>query len=360
MRPVRQPDRLRLWLSRILFVAIAAVYLVFQFQGRSETNDATSTPSEGAFEVFFSEPDAPGAASKRGGVDVNLAEAIDAAEYSVDVAVLRMDLWSIRDALINAHRRGVEVRVVTESDYLGEDEIEDLIAAGIPVASDHQDALMHHKFTIIDSIDVWTGSMNYTVNGAYRHNNNLLHIHSREAAADYTREFEEMFEQNRYGYASQLDTPFPIINIDGIDAGIYFSPDDMVAFQVINALEQAQERIVFMVYTLTLDPIADVIIRQAEAGLRVEGVMETDQAGNLGSDLERMIAAGVDLRLDGNPDKMHHKVIIIDNRIVITGSYNFSQSAEDYNDENLVIIESEELAQAYLAEYERIWQAAAP
>jgi len=57
---------------------------------------------------------------------------------------------------------------------------------------------------------------------------------------------------------------------------------------------------------------------------------------------------------------MHHKVIIIDNRIVITGSYNFSQSAEDYNDENLVIIESEELAQAYLAEYERIWQAAAP
>lgn len=351
---------MRKGLSGFLFLLIAGLYAWFQFQSRLQPQSSPPAERHGAIEAYFSEPDAPEADSLRGGVDRYLVDAIEAAQYSVDVAVLRLDLWSIRDALISAHQRGVYVRVVTDQDYVGEDEIQDLMRTGIQVVTDNEDALMHHKFVVIDSIDVWTGSMNFTVNGAYRHNNNLVHIHSREAAEDYTREFEEMYEDGRFGAASRMDTPHPIFVVDGVEVEVYFSPDDMAALQIVDALENAQERIVFMAYTITLDAVADVLIERAEAGVDVMGVLDTDQVGNLGSDADRLLAAGVDLRLDGNPDKMHHKVFIIDDLIVITGSYNFSQSAESRNDENVVVLRSPVLAQRYLEEFSRIWDAAAP
>jgi len=354
-------SRLRTLLSGFLLVLTAGLFIWFQWQARPEAAPADSaSPSEGTIEVFFSDPDSPAASTLRGGVDVHLAEAIGNARYTVDVAVLRLDLWSIRDALIEAHQRGVIVRVVTDDGYAEEDEIIDLLQAGIDVVVDSSDALMHHKFTVIDSIDVWTGSMNYTLNGAYRHNNNLVHLHSREAAADYSREFDEMFEDGHFSASSVMDTPYPQISLDGVDVGIYFSPDDMAALQIVDALESATESIVFMAYSLTLDLIADTMLSRAAAGVIVEGVMEADQASNSGSDVERLIEGGVDLRLDGNMDKMHHKVIIIDGEIVITGSYNFSRSAEERNDENLLIIRSESLAAMYLAEYDRIRDQAAP
>lgn len=356
----RQAGTIRKVLSGFLFILIALVYGWFELGPRRQPETATPAASPGSLAVYFTDPDAPGASSLRGGVDQHLADAIAEAQYSVDVAVLRLDLWSIRDALIDAHHRGVEVRVVTDGDYVDEDEIQDLLRAGIDVVADTEDALMHHKFVVIDGIDVWTGSMNFTVNGAYRHNNNLLYVHSRDVAEDYAREFEEMYADGRFGAASRMDTPHPLVNIDGAQTEIYFSPDDMAALHIVDALENAQDRIVFMAYTITLDAIADVLIERAGAGVEVIGVLEREQAANLGSDVDRLLAAGVDLRLDGNPDKMHHKVFVIDDTVVITGSYNYSQSAESRNDENVVIVRSAELAQRYVEEFNRIWAAAAP
>jgi phosphatidylserine/phosphatidylglycerophosphate/cardiolipin synthase-like enzyme len=60
------------------------------------------------------------------------------------------------------------------------------------------------------------------------------------------------------------------------------------------------------------------------------------------------------VRLDGNPANLHHKVLIIDRRIVVTGSYNFSQNAETRNDENLLVIHNADVAALYLGEFERM------
>jgi phosphatidylserine/phosphatidylglycerophosphate/cardiolipin synthase-like enzyme len=70
--------------------------------------------------------------------------------------------------------------------------------------------------------------------------------------------------------------------------------------------------------------------------------------------------AGVELRFDGNPDRMHHKVIVIDQQTVITGSYNFSRSAETRNDENLVVLHDAEVAASYLEEFERVFDLGTP
>ena len=112
------------------------------------------------FSAYFSDPENPVSSSYRGGPDEALADAIRDACVSVDMAIHFLDLWSIRDALIDTHRRGVTVRLVTESDYMDVPEIQELRAAGIPVLGDRREGRMHNKFVVIDRQEVWTGSLN--------------------------------------------------------------------------------------------------------------------------------------------------------------------------------------------------------
>ena len=74
---------------------------------------------------------------------------------------------------------------------------------------------MHNKFIVIDHVDVWTGSMNYTTSGVYKDNNNLIHIRSSQIAEDYTNEFEQMFAYHLFGPDKIAGTPNPKVNIDG-------------------------------------------------------------------------------------------------------------------------------------------------
>ncbi len=98
------------------------------------------------------------------------------------------------------------------------------------------------------------------------------------------------------------------------------------------------------------------MIERAAAGVKVMGVFDEDQYhSNAGTEFDRLTSAGLDVRLDGNPRLMHHKVIIIDGKLVITGSYNFSYNAEHNNDENTLIIHNQNLAGQYLAEFQKIY-----
>ena len=67
---------------------------------------------------------------------------------------------------------------------------------------------------------------------------------------------------------------------------------------------------------------------------------------------------GVPVRQDGNPGTFHHKVFVIDGKIVVTGSLNFSDNADDSNDENVVVITNGDIAAQYLQEFERRWREA--
>jgi phosphatidylserine/phosphatidylglycerophosphate/cardiolipin synthase-like enzyme len=125
----------------------------------------------------------------------------------------------------------------------------------------------------------------------------------------------------------------------------YFSPDDHAADQIVKEINAAKQSIYFLAFSFTADPLAEAIIARAQSGLAVAGVMEETQAeSNIGGDYKLFVSSGINVRLDGNPRNMHNKVIIIDKQTVITGSYNFSNSAETRNDENIVIIHDSDLA----------------
>ncbi len=355
----------RLSLSTLSAIGLLAlmVGLFFLFQGSKssplvETTSAIS--SQGLWEVYFSQPTNATSRSLRGGPDVHLVEAIDSAQFSIDMAMYHLDLWSIRDALIRAQRRGVLVQVVTDDAYKEELEIQSLRNAGIVVIDDGRPGIMHHKFFIIDRNEVWTGSMNMTVNGAYRNDNHLLRIRSKEVAESYTREFDEMFYEDRFGALSLLDTPFPSVNLDSVLVEVYFSPDDGVLNRIIGKMRTAEKSLEILAYALTTDTMGETLLALHQEGVKVRGVVEASQVQATGSEAPRLRQAGIDIRLDSNPENMHHKVILIDETIVILGSYNFTRSAEEKNDENVLIIQDPALASQFLIEFERIYGSAVP
>jgi phosphatidylserine/phosphatidylglycerophosphate/cardiolipin synthase-like enzyme len=218
-----------------------------------------------------------------------------------------------------------------------------------------------NKFAVIDRQEVWTGSMNYTVNEAYRNNNNLVRISSPQLAENYTNEFEEMFADDQFGPGSPANTPNPDFKTGTTRMQSCFSPDDGCSAQLLKVIQSAKQSISFLAYSFTSDDLAQALIERSKQGVKIEGVMERSQVeSNGGSDYDRFRSAGLEVRLDGNPKQMHDKVMIIDDQIVVTGSFNYTYSAEHTNDENLLVIYNPQIAGLYLAEFERIFTQANP
>ncbi len=312
-------------------------------------------------DVHFTDPAAPGAAYYEGGPDEALVAAIDRARLALDVAAYDLNLWSIRDALLRAWRRGVRVRMVIERDSLDGAEIQQLVAAGIPVESDWGKGLMHHKFIIVDRSEVWVGSGNFTVGGFYRDNNNLLHLRSQKAAANYLAEFEEMFLAHRFGPDSLANTPYPAFFVNSVPVEVYFAPEDGVAERLEHLIRNAHDTIYFLAYSFTSNALGEAIRAQGAAGVTVAGVMDAGQAvTNEGTEYDAFLQEGLDVRLDGNEGLMHHKVILLDGCIVIAGSYNFSRSAEEKNDENVLVLRNCALGEQFTREFWRIYEQAKP
>ena len=121
-------------------------------------------------------------------------------------------------------------------------------------------------------------------------------------------------------------------------------------------IDRANNTIYVMVMCITQDELADALIEAHNRGVDVKVIIDDDWLYASGSDYETLLTAGIDIRGDNREGLMHHKVMIIDGCIVVTGSYNWSWSAENNNDENVLILRSSKIAQEYLKEFNRIWE----
>ena len=139
---------------------------------------------------------------------------------------------------------------------------------------------------------------------------------------------------------------------------VCFSRVDDCASILVKLIDSAEKYVHVAVYSFTSDALADALIRAKNRGVDVKVVIEKEQSNIKGSEYNRLVAMGVDVRLDGNPATMHHKFMIIDGKIVATGSYNWSAAAEKENDENLIVVSSPGVAKLYEAEFNRVWSQA--
>ncbi len=337
----------------ILFGAIALGILFNYYNGQPRS--VAGEP----WEVYFSDVYAgPLKKTAPGSLESRLVAKLATADERIDAALYMLNSAPVADALIEAHERGTLVRIVTETDYVEGSQIRRLQEVGIAVADDAgHEGLMHHKFVVIDERYVWTGSYNPTYNGAYKNNNNVLWIDSPSLAYNFTQKFREMFLIRRFGKQSDSAVPYPRLTLsDGTQISTYFAPGNDTISPLLSEIRSSKQSIHFMAFSFTHNALGKAMRDRFKSGVAVQGVFEKRQIDQH-SEYAPMKAEGMPVIQDKNRATMHHKVIVIDEKTVITGSYNFSRNAETRNSENLLIIkENRELADAYLAEFQRLTQ----
>ena len=356
----------------VLAVAIAIAAPRFLPDTILPLMDATLTPAadrptDGSLKVMFTDPiDSDRIESRRRTLNAELIAFIDGADRSVDVAIYKFDLAEIADALARAKGRGLRVRLVTDKDAVEDRrDVEAMRAfdvlrgAGIPVVADNRSGIMHHKFVIRDGDAVWTGSWNMTEIGTYRNDNNAVIVQSRELAAAFESEFEQMFAGRKFGPEKEPIAVKNPIRVGDASVEVYFAPADRTIIgRLAELIDSSKQGINFMAFALTHDRIGAALRRAAGRGPEVTGVFERSGSGTSAAEYRLLRQAGLSVYLDGNSHSMHHKVIIIDGETVVTGSFNLSASAESTNDENVLVIHDANVAIQYLKEFERIYKIA--
>jgi len=354
-------------------LAILILAAIFAFTGKDllglfSTGEAPAPTQEvGAggdwWTVYFTNPNAiDDPENLAGSVPEKLIALIDSAESSIHIAAFEFDLTPVAEALIAAHERGVEVQWMTDDENgIEADEEPDrgqfamLAEAGVEIKDDGRAALMHNKFIIFDGRTVWTGSTNLTENDNFRNNNNVIVIRSTKVAEMFEREFSEMWVEGQHGPRSPSTAASQSTRIDGTPVQVLFAAEDEAIEALIPLVRGAEKSIRFMAFSFTHPDLGAAMLAQVEAGLEVQGIFEVRGSETEYSQLAPLYCAGAPVRQDGNPGTFHHKVLIIDDLVIVTGSLNFSENADDSNDENVVILSNAEIAALYLQEFERRW-----
>ena len=309
----------------------------------------------------------------RGNVNLTekLLERINAAEYSIDMCVYSFyNQPTIVNALIAARNRGVKVRIVYDK-RTTQNSMQALINAGFLISKRPSgDGIMHNKFLVFDARDnnpsndwVWTGSWNLSADES-SWINNVIEINDFALAQAYTKEFEEMWGSNtdtpntsnaKFGPAKTDNTPH-FFTINGKEFQLYFSPSDQTTSKIRNTLATADSSIYFALLTFTRSDIANTIVSRVNSGVKLRGII--DNVNDTGSQYNFLRPYGevFDYNLTGT---LHHKYAIVDaswvnlNPYVITGSHNWSNAAEQVNDENTLIINDIFIANQYMQEFKR-------
>lgn len=318
-----------------------------------------------------------------------MVDFIDAAEDSLLVAVQELDNPVLADALDRAARRkkpgtntNLRVRFVGEGDYLKEEkpleppdkasdldpnrnEFVQLLRGAVDCKIDFNPKIFHHKFVIRDKgkpkAAVLAGSANFTVTDTHRNLNHVAIFHDDGVVAAYDSEFDQLWDGIFGERSPKLTATDPLkLMIEGTEVQILFSPDNNPELRIVNEILKAQQSAHLLMFTFAASTtIDDALISRLEAGhFTVKGVLDSSQSAHDWSPHPALIAAGAKLKKDALPNqgKLHHKLLVLDEQVVIGGSFNYTAPANRYNDENLFIIRNAAVAQVSKQEVERIFK----
>jgi len=287
---------------------------------------------------------------------------VNGAQKSLDIAVQEVDCKEIAEAGLAARKRGVRVRVVMEADYLrarrraadpwkpgGELEpnrqIQNaILRSGIRIWSDFNTAIFHQKFIVRDGTAVLTGSTNFTKTGTKANLNHVVTVEDPEVARVYAREFREI-RQGHFGKLNEGHDPKPkTVVVSKVPIKILFAPDHNPEMEIMKQMLKAQRRIDFAIFTFAQSSgIDDTLVRLAQQGMAIRGVFDGRQANQDWAATRLIRNAGIPVWLvrgGGGVNKLHHKLMVLDEQVVIAGSFNYTGPANRLNDENIMILGS--------------------
>ena len=294
--------------------------------------------------------------------------------------------------------------VVTARERRAGDAVGLLHEGGVPVIDDTEDGsrgsgLMHHKFMVIDKRQVITGSANFTSSGVHgdggaprtRGNvNHLLSIQSTELAAVFQEEFQILWgdgpgglQNSRFG-RGKPNRPVQSVTVEGTRVDVLFAPHskrskDHGLQLIAQHLSTAERSIDLALFVFSAQSLTDVLAQRVQSGVAIRLLADPGFASRSFSEVLDLLGVALPdrfcklekgnrplakaLKGVGTPrlargDKLHHKFAVIDNKTVITGSFNWSPSAAHTNDETLLVIHSPKLAAHFTREIDRMWRGA--
>ncbi|MFT7619400.1 MAG: cardiolipin hydrolase [Planctomycetota bacterium] len=134
-----------------------------------------------------------------------------------------------------------------------------------------------------------------------------------------------------------------------------FSPRDDCPARIQSMIRKTKSSLDICVFTITDDVIANEILNCHQKGVDVRIISDNEKAEDRGSDVFRILNAGVPVALDRD-GHMHHKFAVFDRELSLTGSYNWTRSAARYNHENILLSYDPEIAAALLREFDALWR----
>lgn len=329
--------------------------------------------------LFLGPQSAAPSSSRLDDLEAAIVDFIDGAAKRLDIAVQELESRPITEAILRAEiERKVRVRLVLEADYLtakrppktvaeafeshGAEESNRLLAAAAMratawVRADFNPDIFHQKFIIRDGSAVLTGSTNFTPTGVGKapgggNLNHVLTVQSRALARVYQKEFDQI-SHGIFGMRSELTPrPNPVV-VDGVTFKVCFAPEHSPEMEIAKQINKAQDRIDFAIFTFAQSSGIDDALKMAiRARVKVSGVMDAMQANQKWAAAKGLLAAGARLwsieKSAGRVNKLHHKLMVIDDRAMVLGSFNYTHPANALNDENVVVIYCEDGANAAL------------
>ncbi len=137
---------------------------------------------------------------------------------------------------------------------------------------------------------------------------------------------------------------------------VLFTPQDNCVYEINKIIDKAKQSIHIAMYYFTSRPIASALVKAKNRGVDVKVCFDKEQEFSQFSKAQYFVNKKIPLRFISGSGKMHNKFCIVDGHIVITGSYNWTTTAELENDENLLVIDSFGLAQQYEKEFQSLWE----
>ncbi len=223
------------------------------------------------------------------------------------------------------------------------------ISASLITNKDRKKAgLMHNKFCVFDRKIVWTGSYNPAKRNS---RDDVIIINSTLLAGNYLKEAEEL---KNNGSGRKTTTTKIVLGSTLVES--YFCPEDGCIEKLQQQLEEADSSIHFATYSFTHPKISNELIIKNGEGVAVRGVIEK---GGSYSQFQTLKSNGLAVAEDSSKSLLHHKFFIIDESVVITGSFNPTRNADERNDENMLVMHNSEVAARYAEEFEALWEESA-
>lgn len=296
-------------------------------------------------------------------LEAAIVDFIGGARETLHIAVQELESRPIAEALVEARRRGVKVKIVLEGDYLVADKFQAdpfapgganepnrelhavLLRAACEVRSDYNESIFHQKFIVRDRDGagraLLTGSTNFTPTCTHSNLNHVAVIKAAKVVEQYALEFDEIWD-GTFGVARQRhDTKPAEVKVSKVRVKPLFAPDHAPEMEIMKQMLKARKSVDFAIFTFSKSSgIDDTMAALCRAGVKVRGIFDHGQARDW-SPLQDLKALGCELwtapKRNGL-NKLHHKLMVIDGQVVIIGSFNYTGPANALNDENLIIL----------------------